>query len=100
MEEVAAGRAEGEGTESNDGLAWVWRDGKLRREMPPPPPENAPVVVDVGPGLELPSWRRAERCCCGADTETVVAHREYLLAAGLNVGHLPYCPLHTLKEGS
>ncbi len=32
--------------EAEEGLAWVWRDGRLRREVPPVEP-----AVEDGPGL-------------------------------------------------
>lgn len=83
MEKAAQDGAEG--AQGGQRVGYVYRDGRLRREVLPPEALPAPAV-GAGPGLQtdvpLPqnvSWEEARRnrCCCCADMIPALAHAPY-----------------------
>src|SRR6266576_2526592 len=82
LESVAQERAQSDQTGLEDGLAWVYKDGRLRRALPP---ELTTPAVGAGPGLEsgipLPlqpeAWRPRVVCRCCADIIPALSHAIY-----------------------
>jgi hypothetical protein len=86
------------------GLAWVYRDGRLIRAVPP---EITPApAVQAGPGLEsdiplpvLPpgvqSWKdRTQVCrCCAEDIPALLPHKEYCPLYVAPVVRVTGCPV-------